>query len=111
MLKVGLSVCRVIDFKQRNVQISLMKIFALIFYTCCDLAAASVTVARARRSANIFACWISGGLFVVCCLCSVCGSCSRFDAVFCVYSVCGNWAGFCMRSVLIGIVRCVLRAG
>ena len=33
VLKVGLSVCRVIDFKQRYVQISLLKLFALIFYT------------------------------------------------------------------------------
>ena len=30
MLKVGLSVCRVIDFKQRYVQISLLKLFALV---------------------------------------------------------------------------------
>jgi hypothetical protein len=33
VLKVGLSVCRVIDLKQRYVQISLLKLFALIFYT------------------------------------------------------------------------------
>ena len=32
VLKVGLSVYRVIDFKQRNVQISLLKLFALVFY-------------------------------------------------------------------------------
>ena len=33
VLKAGLSVCRVIDFEQHYVQISLLKLFALIFYT------------------------------------------------------------------------------
>ena len=33
VFKVGLSVCRVIDFKQRFVKISLLKLFALIFFS------------------------------------------------------------------------------